>query len=151
MTRPLLLVALVALVGASGGCSRAPEDRAEAHVRKLGGIATRDDRLPGAPVVGVHLRATACTDADLRELTALTHLVSLNLSKTQVTDAGMREVLHFKDLKTLAVRETRVTDAGLRELAALPNLTSLYIGGAAVTRPGLDEFLKARPNCEISE
>jgi internalin A len=148
MTRSLLFLALA---GAAGGCSRSPEDRAEALVRRLGGVATRDDRLPGAPVVGVHLRETACTDADLKQLTALTHLVSLNLSKTQVTDAGMQEVHHFKELRTLAVRETRVTDAGLRELTTLPNLTSLYIGGAAVTRPGIDEFLRARPTCEISE
>ncbi|VTU02840.1 Putative regulatory subunit OS=Gemmata sp. Wa1-1 PE=4 SV=1: LRR_6 [Gemmataceae bacterium] len=148
MTRSLLLLALA---GTAGGCSRAPEDRAEALVRRLGGSVARDDRLPGAPVVSVHLRETACTDADLKQLTALTHLVSLNLSKTQVTDTGMQEVHHFKELRTLAVRETAVTDAGLRVIAQLPNLTSLYVGGANVTRAGIDEFLKTRPTCEISE
>lgn len=149
MARPVLVLALV---GALAGCSApTPEDRAEALVSKLGGSAARDSRLPGSPIVSVHLRETACTDADLKQLASLTELRSLNLSKTPVTDAGIIEVLHFKELKTIAIRETAVTDAGLRVLAQLPHLTSLYMGGAKVTRAGLDEFLKARPNCEISE
>lgn len=149
MPRPVLVLALV---GALSGCSSGtPEDRADALVSKLGGSTARDSRIPGSPVVSVHLRETACTDADLKQLSSLTELRSLNLSKTPVTDAGMPEVLHFKELKTLAIRETAVTDAGLRVIAQLPNLTSLYVGGARVTRAGLDEFLKARPHCEISE
>ena len=53
-----------------------------ALVEKLGGKITRDDKLPGKPVVRVDLRRTDVSGADLRALAPLQHLRHLDLSHT---------------------------------------------------------------------
>lgn len=125
------------------------EDKAAALVVKMGGMVTRDEKQPGKPVVGVHLRDTPFSD--LSALAPMTDLVSLNLSKTQVTDAGMKQLAQFKNLKSLGLRETQITDAGLKELTKVTSLTSLYLGGAQVSDAGINDFLKVLPSCEIAK
>ena len=55
------------------------EDKAVAFVEKLGGKVTRDEKLPGKPVIGVHLSFSAVTDAGLKELAPLKNLATLDL------------------------------------------------------------------------
>jgi len=134
------------------GCSTpTAEDTAARFVTRLGGMVTRDMTAPGEPVVGVHMRDTVVTDADLKQLAPCTQLASLDLSKTRITDAGLKELMQFKHLKSLGLRETQITDAGLKELTKIPSLTSLYIGGAQVTDAGIKDFLREMPNCELTK
>jgi len=68
------------------------EDKAVAFVEKVGGKVTRDEKMPGKPVVTLSLNDRRITDAGLKELAPLTNLTELNLFGTKVTDAGVREL-----------------------------------------------------------
>src|SRR5438552_15242740 len=97
-----MLVGAVMLVACLSGAARADEASAVKAVEKLGGKVTRDDKLPGKPVIGVNLNNTRVTDASLKELKDLKQLTSLNLDDTKVTDAGEEEsVEQVKDVKQL--------------------------------------------------
>ena len=75
------------------GAARADEASAVKAVEKLGGKVTRDDKLPGKPVIGVNLTHAGVTDAGLKELKDLKKLTSLNLPNTdQVTDDGVADL-----------------------------------------------------------
>src|SRR5688572_21817400 len=71
------------------------EDKAVAFVKKIGGVARRDDKLPGKPVVRVDILNPEMADAGLRELAPLKSLAALHLSQTGVTDAGLKELAGF--------------------------------------------------------
>ena len=157
-----------------GEQARADEASAVKAVENLGGKVTRDDKLPGNPVIGVNLGGlfpgkvtdaglkelkdlkqlntldlygTPVTDAGLKELADLKQLTTLNLSGTQVTNAGLKELKDLKQLTTLKLRN--VTDAGLAELKDLKQLTSLNLGATGVTADGVADLQKALPGCKI--
>src|SRR5438132_7218776 len=85
---------------------RADEASAVKAVENLGGKVTRDDKLPGKPVIAVNLYGTKVTDAGLKELKHLKQLTSLNLACTQVTAAGLKELKHLKQLTSLKLSRT---------------------------------------------
>src|SRR5438477_11668371 len=93
-----MLVGAVMLLACLSGAARADEASAVKAVEKLGGKITRDDKLPGKPVIGVNLTGTKVTDAGLKELKDLKQLTSLILAKTKVTDAGLKELKQLKQL-----------------------------------------------------
>src|SRR5947209_7412588 len=97
-----MLVGAVMLLACLSGAARADEASAVKAVEKLGGTVTRDDKLPGKPVIGVNLTGT---------------------HDTQVTDAGLMELKDLKQLTTLYLNSTKVTGAGLKELKDLKQLT----------------------------
>jgi internalin A len=118
------------------------EDKAVAFVKKLGGTVTRDESLPGEPVVNVDLsRSAEMTDSGLLELTAFKRLASLSLHSTKVTDAGLDALAELKNLTLLDLGRTKVTDVGLRELSPLKNLTVLRLQGTNVTDVGLKDLV----------
>src|SRR5437870_5175232 len=86
-----MLVGAVMLLACLSGAARADEASAVKAVEKLGGKVTRDDKLPGKPVIGVNLGGLVTgkelTDAGLKELKDLKQLTSLDISVTKVTDA----------------------------------------------------------------
>ena len=121
-----MLVGAVMLLACLSGAAWADEASAVKAVEKLGGKVTRDDKLPGKPVIGV------------------------NLPATKVTDAGLKELKDLKQLTTLDLFFTGVTDAGLKELKELKQLTTLYLGHTLVTADGVADLQKALPGCKIS-
>src|SRR5437870_2879959 len=129
----MVLVGVGLLLACLSGAARADEASAVKAVENLGGKVTRDDKLPGKPVIGVNLGGTKVTDAGLKELKQVKQLTDLNLDDTPVTDAGLKELKHFKQLTALDLKATPVTDAGLKELKDLKQLTSLWLGGTPVT------------------
>jgi hypothetical protein len=74
-----------------GGADPA-ENAAAAAVKKLGGQVTRDNTQPAKPVTEVSLHHTKTTDADLKDLAALSQLRKLKLSSTQVTGVGLKDL-----------------------------------------------------------
>src|SRR5437588_378616 len=142
-----MLVGAVMLLACLSGAARADEASAVKAVEKLGGKITRDDKLPGKPVIGVNLGHPKVTDADLKELKNLKQLTSLNLGGTKVTDAGLKELKDLKQLTTLFLFATPVTNAGLKELK---DLTSLNLAETRVTADGVADLQKALPGCKIT-
>ena len=121
---PFLLAVLAALPfeAALSGAARADEASAVKAVENLGGKVYRDDKLPGKPVIGVHLHEIWVTDAALKELKDLKQLTWLSLTVTQVTDAGLKELKDLKKLASLNLIHVKVTDDGVADLQkALPN------------------------------
>ena len=122
-----ILVGAVMPLACLFGAARADEASAVKAVEKLGGKVTRDDKLPGKPVIGVNLTGTGVTDAGLKALKDLKQLTTLNLDKTKVTDAGLKELKELKQLTLLDIYKTQVTDAGVKELReALPNCRVIH-------------------------
>ena len=122
-----MLVGAVMLLACLSVAARADEASAVKAVEKLGGKVTRDDKLPGKPVIGVNLGG---------------------LVPGKVTDAGLKELKDLTQLKEL-VLNGQVTDAGLKELKDLKQLTWLYLGGSKVTDAGVKELQAALPKCKI--
>ena len=147
---PTMLVGAVMLLACLSGAAWADEASAVKAVEKLGGKVTRDDKLPGKPVIGVNLAGTKVTDAGLKELADLKQLTTLGLDSTQVTDAGLKELTHLKQLTLLDLNHTKVTDAGLKELKDLKQLTRLNLADTKVTDDGVAELQKALPGCKIT-
>lgn len=125
MSRLTLCGLMSWLVLGSPATGRADVGKSVAFVEKLGGSVTRDEKMPGKPVVGVILYGPKMTDAGLKELASLTNLTTLDL------------------------HDTAVTDAGLKELAPLTKLTTIFLFNAAVTDAGLKELQKTLPNCKF--
>ena len=147
-----MLVGAVMLLACLCGAARADEASAVNAVEKLGGKVTRDDKLPGKPVIGVNLGGLVpgkATDAGLKELKDLKQLTSLDLNSAAVTDACMKELKDLKQLTTLHLAFTQVTDAGLKELEDLKQLTSLNLIGVKVTDDGVAALRKALPGLKI--
>ena len=116
-----MLVGAVMMLACLSGAARADEASAVKAVEKLGGTVTRDDKLPGKPVIGVNLAGTQVTDASLKELKDLKQLTTLNLAFAQVTDADLKELKDLKQLTSLNLIHVKVTDDGVAALRkALP-------------------------------
>ena len=145
-----MLLGAVKLLACLSGAARADEASAVKAVENLGGKVTRDDKLPGKPVIGVHLHEIGVTDAALKELADLKQLTWLSLTVTRVTDEGLKELKHLKQLTALGLSHTKVTDAGLKELKDLKQLTSLDLSASAVTADGVADLQKALPGCKIN-
>ena len=134
---PVLALFLVATASSYG----ATEDQATAKLTKLLAIITRDDTLPGHPVVKVSLQARNVTDDDLEALEDLPQLRELYLGYgTHTTDKGLAHVQHLKHLELLYLPETQITDAGLKYLKDLTDLQKLNLGSPGVTDEGLPEL-----------
>src|SRR5438874_4326071 len=88
----MVLVGVGLLLACLSGAARADEASAVKAVEKLGGTVTRDDKLPGKPVIGVNLAGTQVTDAGLKELKDLKQLTYLDVSGTQVTADGVADL-----------------------------------------------------------
>ena len=121
-----MLVGAVMLLACLSGAARADEASAVKAIEKLGGKVTRDDKLPGKP------------------------LIAVDLARTKVTDAGLKELKDFKQLTSLDVSFTRVTATGLKELKDLKQLTSLNLNNTKVTDDGVADLQKALPDCKIN-
>ena len=145
----MILVGAVMLLACLSGAVRADEASAVKAVEKLGGKVTRDDKLPGKPVIAVNFNLNPVTDAALKELADLKQLTTLDLSLTQVTDAGLKELKDLKQLTSLYLYGT-VTGAGLKELKDLKQLTTLNLAETKVTVDGVADLQKALPGCKIN-
>ncbi len=133
-----------------------------AWTREAGGTALKDKQ---GRVIGLDLRSTWVTDADLPAIGEIPKLQSLDLSMTRITDHGVRSlknatglqvlklryaelvtdegmavVRSFKQLKEIDLRGTKITDTTLEFLEGLPTLESVDVGYAQVTDNGIDHF-----------
>src|SRR5439155_27160058 len=78
----------------------ADEASAVKAVEYLGGKVTRDDKLPGKPVIGVNLAGAQVTDAGLKQLADLKQLTTLDLSGDHEVEDGGLEALELHKQNT---------------------------------------------------
>ena len=82
-------------------------------IELLGGSVTRDDTLPGRPVIGVDFRrSNRFNEKYLHLLKSFTSLTTLNLKDSAITDDGMKKIGELTNLTCLNLWNTQVTDAG---------------------------------------
>jgi internalin A len=89
---------------------------------------------------GLEFRNVKITDAGLKELAGLRHLVTLNLGGTAITDAGLPALAGLTNLRNLRLSGTKITDAGMKELASLKSLDMLIMDDTAITHVGIKEL-----------
>jgi internalin A len=116
-----------------------PEPTAPAWLRGLLG----DDFFTNVVVASVR------TDADLKELHGLNHLLGINhwvigsrgerrrSSGDGITDAGLEHLADLSELLDLDLSYTGITDAGLECIKRLKHLQTLDLSGTRITDQGL--------------
>jgi Leucine-rich repeat (LRR) protein len=132
-------------------------------IQELGGRVERDS---AGDIIGLHLRGTWVTDAELLDVARLSKLERLDLSHTritdegllhlkpakqiqdlnlfyaeQVTDRGMSAIKDWKHLNNLNVRGTRIADGALSIVGGVSQLESLDIAYTEFTDNGLDALV----------
>ncbi|MCX5669841.1 MAG: hypothetical protein NTU94_00770, partial [Planctomycetota bacterium] len=125
-----LIAVLLSLAVCLAGCGQTQavrEEKAVNAILKLGGEVTRDEKLPGRPIVEVYLISTPVTDSDLKDLKELKGLQELVLTSTRITDAGLKDLKELNDLQRLGLSRTQITDAGLGRLKELKGLQHLSL------------------------
>ena len=135
-----LLLSLAVCLAGCGQTQAVREERAVNAILKLDGKVTRDETLPGRPVVLVDLCGTQITDVGLKDLKELKGLQTLWLHDTQITDTGLKELKELKGLQELNLSETKITDAGLKDLKELKGLQKLNLSHAKITDAGLKDL-----------
>ena len=141
MMRYIVLLASLAVFLAGCGQEQAGrEERAVNAILKLGGKVTRDEELPGRPIVAVHLVRTKVTNSDLKDLKEFKGLRNLSLNETRITDAGLKHLKELKGLQTLDLSWTQITNAGLKIMKDLKGLQELTLGGTRITDAGLKDL-----------
>src|SRR2546423_14082610 len=127
-----MLVGAVMLLACLSGAAWADEASAVKAVEKLGGKVTRDDKLPGKPVIALSMWGTPAhiiSDDTLKPVKALTKLRVLDLNGTAVTAKGLAELKDLTNLQSLNLhRATKITDAALKEIKQFKNLQDLNLG-----------------------
>ncbi len=168
---PVLGLSLAVVTSGWAAADNPKQAKAIAEIEKLGGNVIVDEKSQA--VIGVSLRKTKVTDAELVLLRGLTRLEEIDLGKTGVTDAGLVHLKGLAKLQWLGLQETKITDAGLvhlqgltklqwvglaetkvtdvglEHLKKLTKLQSLYLGDTKVTKQGVQKFQQALPTCYV--
>ncbi|MDH3591154.1 MAG: hypothetical protein OER88_04710 [Planctomycetota bacterium] len=93
------------------------------------------------------LGETSVTDAIMKDIAKLPHLVRLDLQKTAVTDNGLAVLP--EELRRLNLYGTAITDGGLDQLAKCRKLEKLYVWQSKATAAGVGELRRMLPQCKI--
>jgi hypothetical protein len=122
-------------------------------LQQLGAQFTRDENMPGRPVVEVAWKRRQATDDRLKTLLALKGLAQvriLNLNGAGITDGALVHLKKLDRLEELNLGNTAIADAGLGHLRQLRSLRTLFLGrGLKVTNQGVAELQKALPEVSI--
>jgi hypothetical protein len=112
------------------------QEQVIAVIQKMDGRVQRDLKAPGQPVIGISLRGTKVTDADLEILKQLKSLQILNLSQTAITDAGLKPIEFLPKLQN-PILPVSITDAGLVNTKGFTQLEPLSLLSSQVSDAGL--------------
>ena len=77
-------------------------------------------------------------------------VVGMELRRSEVTDADLEHIRWLPELKWLDIADTNTTDAGLENLKELDELEVLGIDGTKITEAGVEALRKRLPKCKIS-
>jgi len=100
------------------------ESKTVEKIELLGGKATRDDTLPGHPVIGVNLRGSQhFNNKYVYLLSSFMSLKSLNLERNTITDDAVQQISKLKQLMDIWINGTQITNEGIKDLRkSLPNM-----------------------------
>lgn len=132
-----------------------------AELERKGAKFSRDDNLPGKPIVQVDWTlffGGRVAREDIKFLSTLPELRDLRLGGLNVTDDAAKEIAPMKNLRVLNLGGSKISDAGLTELAKLPRLEDLWLAGTAVSDDGLKTLVKIKTlkkvglfNCNVGD
>src|SRR5262245_3494048 len=146
---PLAVPLLLAMMPQAG----ADESDDIKELQKLGAQFTRDENMPGRPVVEVAWNTRQATNDGLKTLVALKGVAQvriLNLNGAGITDGALAHLKKLDRLEELNLGNTAITDAGLEHLRQLRSLRTLFLGrGLKVTNQGVAELRKVLPEVSI--
>ncbi len=114
-----------------------PEDANLSPVDALKALGATVKMNAAGDVIGVDLKDTEVTDADLTLLKEMTKIKTLNLSQTRVTDEGLSNLEGLTGLKYLYLFGTDTTDTGLKHLSGLQAMEVLCLDDTRITDAGL--------------
>ncbi len=135
MWKPMLVVAIVAALTASGA-AQTPDASVADSVERQGGHVVRDAR---GNIVEVSLARTWATDADVERVAAIKTLKKLDLSLTYVSDKGAEAIGKATQLEDLNLFTAEfITDAAIAFLRGNTNLRVLNLRGTDVTDISLE-------------
>lgn len=83
------------------------------------------------------LDGTQVTDAGIRDLPTMPHLMVFSATKTQITDDSLPLFARGGNLESLRLDETRITDVGLQTIGEMKTLRSLSLWRCPITDEGL--------------
>jgi len=135
------------------------QQEAVAAIEKLGGFVWAVPEGPRGPMgeqmerlVGVDLRLSDVTDAEMANLARLASVETISLFATEITDAGLVHLKGLTNLEELSIEATRVKGPGLKHLKQLPKLRSLNAGSTRVTDRSLRHLteLKSLEELDLS-
>lgn len=96
------------------------------------------------------LDSTSVDDYGIPCLLEMDYIGELRLVNLEITDKAIETLLMLKSLKFLHLGSTEVSCDGVLKLAELPNLKQLFASPDKVEKDKLDEFLKRKPDCELT-
>ena len=86
------------------------QQRAITAIERLGGYASRYEKLPGNPVTSVGFDFNyPIADRDLEWVSVFPALRSLNVSRSKITDAGLERLSACTLLETLNIARSPIT------------------------------------------
>ncbi|MGV3767715.1 MAG: c-type cytochrome domain-containing protein [Chitinophagaceae bacterium] len=137
--------ALLMPVSASGNylslsCLNAP-GFADAKLKLLAPVSQQ--------LVFLHLDGTEITDAGLKEIPAMPHLVRIGLAFTAITDIGLKELTKFPSLKYINLHGTNVSAKGLSALKGMSSLREITVFQTKVSLEEVQLLTKVLPGVSI--
>ena len=137
----------------AGPETAAKQQRAVDEILRFHGKYSRDEKIPGQPVIGVDLRYYDLNDQELASFTdvlqAFPELRALQLKSRKITDAGVAHLRSLPRLQVMALEDVAITDTGLAHLKALTQLQELSLKGTKVTETGIRELQTAQPKVKV--
>lgn len=138
------------------------EEKAVALLERQGAKYTRDERLPGRPIVAINYASCSATEEHLKILAALPHLRELDLRRAHnfyremlpllaefkslttlgltLNDAWLEHVAKLRHVTTFDFEVIEATDAGMKMLVPMPGVRTLDLSRTRVTDAGLKEL-----------
>ncbi len=96
------------------------------------------------------LDSTSIDDDGIPCLLEMEYLGELRLVNLDITDDAIGALTKLQSLKLLHLGSTKVSCEGVLMLAELKNLKELFASPDKVDNEKLDEFLKRKPDCELT-
>jgi hypothetical protein len=133
--------------------SQSPALEAEFFVAKKFDVKTLENLSKvSTQLVALNISKMPIKDAELKEISKLSHLEKLNLNFTDITSKGLLELLACQKLASLSLSGTKIQEAELVSfLKKMPSLKELFIWNTELTAIQIQQLMKAFPRIRVEQ